>query len=156
MKLKLLVGLALLGSLGTAHADSLPELQSRCDNDAAVFFAWQTMQQDREARKPNTRSIVYGYENRYSESMKGCFIVIITNAEWDEGKYSGSYKADLHRSTTYVLFDVNTDRLLGTYFKERPLRDGSHDFCDFGGIKCSSETEWRAKIEPYVPGWRGA
>jgi hypothetical protein len=155
MNLKLLIGLVLLGSLGTARADSLPELQSRCDNDAAVFFAWQTQQQDREARKPDTRSIVYGYENRYSQSMKGCFIVITTNAEWDKAKY-GSYKTDLHRSATYMLFDVNTDRLLGTYFKERPLADGSHDSCDFGGIKCSSEAEWRAKIEPYVPGWRGA
>jgi hypothetical protein len=87
--------------------------------------------------------------------MKGCFIVITTNAEWDKAKY-GSYKTDLHRSTTYMLFDVNSDRLLGTYFKERPLADGSYDSCDFGGIKCNSEAEWRAKIEPYVPGWRGA
>src|SRR5215471_19760206 len=124
MNLKLLIGLVLLGSLGTARADSLPELQSRCDNDAAVFFAWQTQQQDREARKPDTRSIVYGYENRYSQSMKGCFIVITTNAEWDKAKY-GSYKTDLHRSTTYMLFDVNTDRLRDSYCKERPLADGS-------------------------------
>src|SRR5215469_6160317 len=152
MNLKLLIGLVLLGSLGTAHADSLPELRSRCGNDAAVFFAW--WQQDREARKPETRSIVYGYENRYSVSMKGCFIVVTTDAEWDEAKYSGSYKTDLHRSTTYMLFDVNTHRLLGTYFKERPLTDGNHDFCDFGGVKCSSEAEWRANVAPYVPGWK--
>ena len=154
MNLKLLIGLVLLGSLGTARSDSLPELQSRCDNDAAVFFAWQTQQQDREARKPDTRSIVYGYENRYSESMKGCFIVITTTAEWDKAKY-GSYKTDLHRSTRYMLFDVSADCLLGTYFKERPLTDGNHDFCDFGGVKCSSEAEWRAKVEPYVSGWKG-
>jgi len=154
MNLKLLIGLALLASLGTAHADSLPELQSRCGNNAAVFFAWQS-QQDHEARKPNTRSIVYDYKNQYSESMKGCFIVITTHAEWDEGKYSGSYKADLHRSTTYMVFDVNAERLLGTYFKERPLTDGNHDSCDFGGVKCSSEAEWRAKVEPYVSGWKG-
>jgi hypothetical protein len=109
-------GKARTGVNGTTSF-SLPELQSRCGNNAAVFFAWQS-QQDHEARKPNTRSIVYDYKNQYSESMKGCFIVITTHAEWDEGKYSGSYKADLHRSTTYMLFDVNAE--LGTYFKERP------------------------------------
>ena len=87
--------------------------------------------------------------------MKGCFIVITTGAEWDEAKYSGSYKTDLHRSTRYMLFDVSADCLLGTYFKERPLTDGNHDFCDFGGVKCSSEAEWRVKVEPYVSGWKG-
>jgi hypothetical protein len=26
--------------------------------------------------------------------------------------------------------------------------------CDFDGVECSSEAEWQAKVQPYVPGWR--
>src|SRR5262249_1845535 len=147
--------LELLASLGTAHADSLPELQSRCGNNAPCSSRGKANKITKLVNQTLVPlcTITRDYKNQYSESMKGCFIVITTHAEWDDGKYSGSYKADLHRSTTYMLFDVNAERLRGTYFKERPLTDGNHYSCDFGGVKCSSEAEWRAKVEPYVPGW---
>jgi hypothetical protein len=145
MNLKLLIGLALLASLGTAHADSLPELLSRCGNDAAVFFARQK-QLDYEVDKSISAT---DYEDHYSEAMKGCFIVIKS--------------AVLDTATIYELFDVNAHHRLGYFRKIRtdnpqnrpggPLKSME---CDFGGVECSSEAEWRAKVQPYVPGWKGS
>ena len=122
MKLKLLIGLALLVSLGTAHAESLPELQSRCAKDAAAFV-------DRYAHRPLKCIFADGcpglssqtdppdnYVNNYSEAMKGCFIVIKIAYSWrrtdqdDKRTYSS-------QTTTYELYGVNTHREFGSFTK---------------------------------------
>jgi hypothetical protein len=129
MKLKLLIGLALLGSLGAAaHAQSLPEAQSRCANDAAAFFAKQ--------KGEDALADSVDYENHYSESMKSCFIIVINHEPIITG---------------FSLFDVYDHRLLGV------LRESFNNvvtICYVGDVACKDAAEWQAKVQPYVPGWR--
>jgi hypothetical protein len=96
MNLKLLVGLAVLGSLVVAvltaqrdraaglhamdAAQSLPELRARCGNDAVALLARQRRLDIEAGRTPTVHEEGFGsrYDqvNNYSESMKGCFILI--------------------------------------------------------------------------------
>jgi len=162
MNLKLLIGLALLSSLGTAHAESLPELQSRCGNDAVALLARQRQLDEdlltAEARaKTNT---AYDYEHHYSESMKGCFVVIEDVETWSMPDPNKT-RTYLHTATRYRLFDVNAHHEIGRFDKVRtnhtdhkPGGFQKSIGCNFGGVECSGEAEWRAKAAPYIPGWR--
>jgi hypothetical protein len=157
MKLKLLVGLALLGSLGTAHAESLPEVQSRCAKDAATFWARQ--------KETTTMSDRAYYENHYSEAKKSCFMLIIDEYDPPVGKPSLKPPPNMVIVTHYTLWDVYENRRLGTlrvfdgYATEGMSvpdmnRPGLFN-CYFDGVECSGKDEFRAKVQAYIPGWKG-
>ena len=127
------------------------QLQERCSNDAVAFFERQK-KLDAEpnpiltAEANKDRTFVFDYENNYSESEKGCFI-LMTTMEFDDV----DHKPD--SSTLYALYNVTTHHIVGNYSIWR--RDGKNQFvadtCEFNGVKCSSEAEWWAKLAPYIP-----
>jgi hypothetical protein len=157
----------------SAHAQSLPELQSRCGNDAAAFFTRYKRDQADPAKSALTEPekdppSLYDYVNHvnhYSESMKGCFIVIKEDYHWTEHQNGHNYTFS---GTTYSLFGVNSHRMLGYFSKIRTNDPGYKPLnptyesgflqpiqCYFDDVECSGEAEWDRKVTPYVPGWKG-
>jgi hypothetical protein len=110
---KLLFATAITVALaGTARAEPAPyELQSRCGNDAAVFFARQKQKwEDADRAYGEIPSTSYDYENNYSPSMKGCFVLI--SSHWSS-KMNGYY----YEGRGYHLYDVSAHRLIGYFSK---------------------------------------
>jgi hypothetical protein len=136
-------GVILISTI-TSHAATLEntipyELQSRCGNDAAVFFK-RHLEQGRSndaafEHRPTQDYATYNYENNYSPTMGGCFIVI-KNAESIPG--GSLYGA--------CLYNVATHRELGHFgVMKKDLVS-----CEFNGAQCSSESEWQRLAKPYL------
>jgi hypothetical protein len=152
----------------SARAQSLPELQSRCGNDAAAFFTRYKRDQADPAKSALTEPekdppSLYDYVNHvnhYSESMKGCFTVIKEDYHWTEHQDGHNYS---YSGTTYSLFGVNSHRVRGydqRSWLQAPksgLREwfSQADTVYFDDVECTGEAEWEGKVTAYVPGWKG-
>lgn len=173
---KLLVGGALVASLAVSvaalaadqgdrtsaaptEADVVKyQLQERCSSDAAAFFERQKkLDAENESVFVATKgNNTYDYENNYSESKEGCFI-LMRGSEMETSKSDAQHPdGDLSIMTTYELFNVVTHHSVGSY--SNWSHDGKNQFirdtCEFDGVKCSSAAEWWAKLAPYIPAAR--